>query len=62
MCAVKKDIVNQASNQLAVVRVIRDPHVVFSGVNPKPQVGLTETPTWAPVVLLDRVKSECLGE
>lgn len=46
-----KDIVNQAPNQLAVVRVIRDPHVVLSGVNPKLQVGLTETPSWAPVVL-----------
>lgn len=51
---VLKDIVNQASNQLAVVRVIRDPHVVLSGVNPKLEVGLTETPTWAPVVLLDK--------
>lgn len=49
-----KDIVNQASNQLAVVCVIRDPHIVFSGVNPKLEVGLTETPTWAPVVLLDK--------
>lgn len=51
---VLKDIVNQASNQLAIVRVIRDPHVVLSGVNPKLEVGLTETPTWAPVVLLDK--------
>lgn len=51
---VMKDIVNQASNQLAVVRVIRDPHVVLSGVNPKLEVGLTETPTWTPVVLLDK--------
>lgn len=49
-----KDIVNQASNQLAVVCVIRDPHIVLSGVDPKLQVGLTETPTGAPVVLLDK--------
>lgn len=46
-----KDIVHQASNQLAVVSVIRDPHVVLSGVHAKLQIGLTEAPTWGTVVL-----------
>lgn len=46
-----KDIVNQASDQLAVVCVIRDPHIILSGVHAKLQVGLTEAPTWGTVVL-----------
>lgn len=46
-----KDIVHQASNQLAVVCVIRDPHVVLSGVHAKLQVGFTKAPTWGTVVL-----------
>lgn len=46
-----KDIVHQASNQLAVVGVIRDPHVVLSWVHAKLQVGFTQAPTWRTVVL-----------
>ncbi len=49
-----KDIVNQASNQLAVVGVIRGPHVVLSGVHAKLQVGLTEAPTWGTIVLRNK--------
>ena len=46
-----KDIVHQASNQLAVVGVIRDPHVVLSGVHAKLQIGFTKAPPWGTVVL-----------
>lgn len=47
----RKDIVHQASNQLAVVGVVRDPHVVLSGVHAELQVGLTQAPAWGTVVL-----------
>lgn len=46
-----KDIVHEASNQLAVVGVIRAPHVVLSGVHAKLQIGLTKAPTGSTVVL-----------
>lgn len=46
-----KDIVHQASDQLAVVGVVRDPHVVLSGVHAKLQIGFTKAPSWGTVVL-----------
>lgn len=46
-----KDIVHQASNQLAVVGVIRDPYIVLSWVHAKLQVGFTQAPAWGTVVL-----------
>lgn len=46
-----KDIIHQASNQLAVVGVIRDPHDVLSGVHAELQVGLTKAPTRGTVFL-----------
>lgn len=49
-----KDIVHQASNQLAVVRVVGDPHVVLSGVHAKLQVGFTQAPTRGSVVLMEK--------
>lgn len=49
-----KDIVYQATNQLAVIGVVRDPHVVLSGVHAKFQIGFTEAPTWGSVVLLSK--------
>lgn len=55
---VTKDIVNQAPNQLAVVGVIGDPHVVLSGVHAKLQVGFTQAPTRGTVVLLKEVRSK----
>lgn len=49
-----KDIVHKASNQLAVVGVIRDPHVFFTGIHAKPQIGFAETPAWSAVVLQNK--------
>lgn len=46
-----KDIVHEASNELAVVGVIGDPHVVLSGVHTKLQIGLTEAPAWTTIIL-----------
>lgn len=46
-----KDIVHQASNQLAVVGVIRDPYIVLSWVHAKLQVGFTQAPAWGTIVL-----------
>lgn len=49
-----KDIVHKASNQLAVVGVIRDPHVFFTGIHAKPQIGFAEAPAWSAVVLQNK--------
>lgn len=46
-----KDIVHQASDQLAEVGVVRDPHVVLSGVHGELQVGFAEAPARRAVVL-----------
>lgn len=51
-----KDIVHQASNQLAVVGVIRNPNIVFSGVHAKLQICFTKAPTRSTVVLLEGEK------
>lgn len=51
-----KDIVHQTSNQLAVVGVVRDPHVILSGVHAKLQIRLTKAPAWGSVVLLNKEK------
>lgn len=59
-----KDIVHQASNQLAEVGVIWDPHVVLSGVHGEFQVGFTEAPARRAVVLTreGRGVNSCLKE
>lgn len=48
---INKDIVHQASNKLAVVSVIRNPHIVLSGVHATLQVGFTKAPSWGTVLL-----------
>lgn len=53
-----KDIVHQASDQLAEVGVVRDPHVVLSGVHCAFQVGFTEAPARCAVVLATKYTRE----
>lgn len=53
-----KDIVHQASNQLAEVGIIWDPHVVLPGIHGKFQVGFTEAPARCAVVLTTRYTRE----
>lgn len=54
-----KDIVHQASNQFAVVGVIRDPYIVLSWVHAKLQVGFTQAPAWCTVVLQKEKEIQC---
>ncbi len=49
-CSVK-DIIHEPTDEFAVVRVVGDPDVVFSGVHATLQVRLTETPARHAVVL-----------
>lgn len=56
-----KDIIHQASNKLAVVCVIREPHIVFSGVHARLKVGFAQAPTGGTVVLMKKHKADQHG-
>lgn len=49
--ATRKDIVNQSTNQFAVVGVIWDPGIVLSGIHAIFEVCFTQAPPLRPVIL-----------
>lgn len=47
----KKDIIHQSANQSAIVGVIWDPRIVFSGIHSTLQVSVTQTPALRSIIL-----------